>query len=61
MKKHVVKCSIFDIIVFSKVFMVDQKEGTAQLRTREPLNCEEQRNFTVNIAAVSCNGKVSNR
>jgi len=43
-----------------EVFMVDQKEGTAQLRTREPLNCEEQRNFTVNIAAVSCNGKVSN-
>jgi len=42
-----------------EVFMVDQKEGSAQLRTREPLNCEVQKNYTINIAAVGCDGKVS--
>ena len=33
--------------------MLDQEAGTAQLRARHPLNCEEKKNYVVTIAAVS--------
>jgi len=42
-----------------EVFMLDQEAGTAQLRARHPLNCEEKKNYVVTIAAVSCAGIVS--
>ena len=41
--------------------MLDQEAGTAQLKARHPLNCEEKKNYVVTIAAVSCAGVVSER
>jgi len=42
-----------------EVFMVDQETGTAQLKARHPLNCEERRTHVVSIVAVSCSGATS--
>lgn len=39
--------------------MLDQEAGTAQLKARHPLNCEERRKHVVSIAAVSCSGATS--
>ena len=41
--------------------MVDQETGTAQLKARHPLNCEERRTHVVSIVAVSCSGATSDR
>ena len=41
--------------------MLDQEAGTAQLKARHPLNCEERRKHVVSIAAVSCSGATSER
>lgn len=42
-----------------EIFMLDQETGTAQLKTRRPLNCEEKKNYVVTIAAVACTGDIS--
>ena len=44
-----------------QVFMLDQEAGTAQLKARHPLNCEDKRRHVVAIAAVSCSGATSDR
>ena len=44
-----------------QVFMLDQEAGTAQLKARHPLNCEDKRRHVVSIAAVSCSGTTSDR
>ena len=44
-----------------QVFMLDQEAGTAQLKARHPLNCEDKRRHVVSIAAVSCTGATSDR
>jgi hypothetical protein len=41
--------------------MVDQQEGTAELRARRPLDCEERRSYDLEVAAVSCTGEISAR
>ena len=41
--------------------MLDQEAGTAQLKARHPLNCEEKRRHVVSVAAVSCSGAASQR
>ena len=41
--------------------MLDQEVGTAQLKARHPLNCEEKRRHVVSVAAVSCSGAASQR
>lgn len=47
--------------LYFQVFMLDQEAGTAQLKARHPLNCEEKRRHVVSVAAVSCSGAASQR
>ena len=41
--------------------MLDQDKGTAELRAKMSLNCEEQNNFTFQIEAIACSGTYSER
>ena len=41
--------------------MLDQEAGTAQLKARHPLNCEQKKLHVVSIAAVACSGEISER
>ncbi len=41
--------------------MLDQTDGTAELRARRPLDCEETRTYNMEVAAVSCTGEISAR
>jgi hypothetical protein len=41
--------------------MLDQSEGTAELRAKRPLDCEEKRIYDMEVAAVSCTGQISPR
>ena len=52
---------IFFTILSRQVFMLDQEAGTAQLKARHPLNCEQKKEHVVSIAAVSCSGVTSER
>ena len=48
-------------VLSRQVFMLDQEAGTAQLKARHPLNCEQKKEHVVSIAAVSCSGVTSER
>jgi hypothetical protein len=41
--------------------MLDQSDGTAELRAKRPLDCEEKRIYDMEVAAVSCTGQISPR
>jgi len=41
--------------------MLDQADGTAELRAKRPLDCEETRSYDMEVAAVSCTGQISAR
>lgn len=45
--------STFEIVV------LDQEKGTAQLRAKQPLNCEEKKSYQFDIQALSCTGTYS--
>ena len=41
--------------------MKSPENGTAELKARHPLNCERKESYVLTIAAVACNGQVSER
>ena len=41
--------------------MASPENGTAELKARHPLNCEREESYVLTIAAVACNGQVSER
>ena len=41
--------------------MKSPENGTAELKARHPLNCENRSRYVLTIAAVACNGQVSQR
>ena len=41
--------------------MKSPENGTAELKARHPLNCESTEKYELSIAAVACNGLVSDR
>ena len=41
--------------------MDDQNAGTAKLRVRHRLNCEEKKSYQFNVQAISCSGSYSER
>ena len=41
--------------------MKSPENGTAELKARHPLNCESKESYVLTIAAVACNGQVSER
>ena len=41
--------------------MKSPENGTAELKARHPLNCEAKENYILTIAAVACNGQISER
>ena len=41
--------------------MKSPENGTAELKARHPLNCEARANYVLTIAAVACNGQISER
>ena len=45
----------------SQIFLKSPENGTAELKTRHPLDCEVQENYLLSIAAVACNGQISTR
>ena len=44
-----------------QVFVLNQVEGTAELRLKEALNCEEKKSYQFDIQALSCTGSYSER
>jgi len=42
-----------------EVFVLNQVEGTAELRLKEALNCEEKKSYQFDIQALSCTGSYS--
>ena len=44
-----------------QVHVVDQVKGTAELRLKAPLNCEEKKSYQFDIQALSCTGAFSER
>lgn len=42
-----------------EIFMKSPENGTAELKARHPLNCEARANYVLTIAAVACNGQIS--
>ncbi len=46
---------------FFQVEIVDQLEGTAQLKLKRRLNCEEKKTYQFDIQALSCTGVYSDR
>ena len=45
----------------SQIFLKSPENGTAELKTRHPLDCEVQETYLLSIAAVACNGQISTR
>merc|ERR1711915_918315 len=42
-----------------EIFLKSPENGTAELKTRHPLDCEVQETYLLSIAAVACNGQIS--
>ena len=52
--------SNIELILF-QIFMKSPENGTAELKARHPLNCETKESYELTIAAVACNGQISER
>ena len=50
----------YTISIF-QVYILDQLEGTAELRLKYPLDCEDKKSFQFDIQALSCTGVYSDR
>ena len=46
---------------YVQIFMKSPENGTAELKARHPLNCETKESYELTIAAVACNGQISER
>ena len=46
---------------YVQIFMKSPENGTAELKARNPLNCETKESYELTIAAVACNGQISER
>ena len=44
-----------------QIFMKSPENGSAELKARHPLNCETKESYELTIAAVACNGQISER
>ena len=47
--------------MFVQIFMKSPENGSAELKARHPLNCETKESYELTIAAVACNGQISER
>jgi hypothetical protein len=44
-----------------QIVILDQDAGTAELRVKRPLDCEEKTSYQFDIQAVSCSGTYSDK
>ena len=52
--------NIFLIFIF-QIVVLNQEDGTAELRARHRLNCEDKKSYQFDIQAISCSGTYSDR
>ena len=55
------KLKLHTEFVFVQIFMKSPENGSAELKARHPLNCETKESYELTIAAVACNGQISER